>query len=114
MEMSGESLQDCLLPLSRKRPYPALGPEVSNEDSEDLLCRPYAQKVPKLSNRSEDEPTLESTHRSLDRRNVAHCEAEAILDFGDNARSSKRDQTQAISETSEYETLLQSIDSTLI
>lgn len=98
---------------------------MSDDGSEDLLCRPYAQKVQKLSNGSEDGPTLELTHRSMDCRNAAHCEDKVILDFGDKARSPNyhsssspspwpRDQTEAVSETSEYETLLQSSDWTLI
>ena len=125
MKMGEESLQDCLWSQSRKRPSPALGPEISDDNSEGLLCRPYPPKVPKLSNGLEDEPTLESNHHSLIGRIMAYCKGKVVLDLGDNAKSSNyhsssspgpwpRDRTQAVPETSEHETLLQSNDSTLI
>lgn len=119
MEMSEESLRDCLWPQSRKRPSPALGPEVSDDNAEGLLCRPYPQKTPKLSNDLEDEPTPESNHGSLfDRDTAYHCGGKVAINLGDNARTSNyrssssprpwpTDRTQAVSETSEYETLLQ-------
>ncbi len=57
--MSQESLQDRLWPQHRKRPSPALAPEISDLDSEG---RPQGRKVPKLSDGAEDEPTLELSH----------------------------------------------------
>lgn len=125
MKKGEESLRDCLWSQSRTRRSPAFGPEISDDNSEGLLCRPYPQKVQKFSNGSEDEPTPESNHRSLIGRNMAYCEGNVVLNLGDNARSSNyqsssspsrwpRDRTQAVSETSVYETLLQSSDPTLI
>ena len=60
--MSGDSLQDSHWPQSRKRPSPALASEISDYESEDPLCRLRAQKAPKLSEESEDEPMLDTTH----------------------------------------------------
>ena len=59
--MSREFSQDYLCSPSRKRPSPALAPEISDDESEDSLRRPRAQKTRKLSNGSEDEPMLEPT-----------------------------------------------------
>lgn len=59
--MSRELSQDYLCSQSRKRPSPALAPEISDDESEDLSRRPRAQKTRKLSNGSEDEPMLEPT-----------------------------------------------------
>ena len=59
--MSREFPQDYLCTQSRKRPSPALAPEISDDESEDLLRRPRAQKTRKLSDGSEDEPMLEPT-----------------------------------------------------
>ena len=128
--MGQESLEDCLWPQTRKRPSPALAPEISNDDSEDLECRPRANKFPKLSNGAEDELTLELTHSCIHRENISYYSPlgglspglvplagkdEVILSLGDNARpsnshsissSSPRAETQPTSVTSEYENLL--------
>lgn len=61
MQMSREFSQGYLSSQSRKRPSPALAPEISDDESVDLLRRPRAQKTRKLSNGSEDEPMLDPT-----------------------------------------------------
>lgn len=125
--MSQESLQDCLWPQTRKRPSPALAPVISDDDSEDLECRPQAHKFPKLSNGAEDEPTLELAQSCSHGENISCYGAlgghsprlvplaskdEFTLSLGDNSRSSNshsdsssspRTQTQPISE---YENLV--------
>ena len=114
-EMSGESLQYGQWSQSRKRPSPALAPEISDNESEDLLCQPRGPKTPKLSKGSEDEPTLDPTHRSLGCRNIQDLGGNAeSSSYYSNSSLSPRNQTQPISEASEYDTLLQLNDSKLI
>lgn len=123
-KMSGEPLQACSLAQSRKRPSPAppvLAPEFSDDIPGSLFHHPRSSKIPRLSNGSENELTLVSTHPS---RHVAHSvsssdtgndsgyggnKAEFATTPNDNARSSHYhansipnpwDQTQPTSETS--------------
>ena len=128
--MSQKSLQDCFWPQTRKRPFPALAPEISDNDSEDPECRSQGQKVPKLSNGAKDELTLEITHIDSHRETIScygplgglsptlvplASKDEPILSLRDNVRSSNSHsnpssspltQTQPTSVNSEYESLL--------
>ena len=123
-------MEDCLSPQTRKRPTPALTPEISDDALEYLECRPQAHKIPKLSNGAEDELTLDLT-RSYIRGEDVSCHSpssgssaglvplastgELILSSGDNARpynfhstssSSPHAETQPTSATSKYASLL--------
>ena len=128
--MGQEFLEDCLWPQTRKRPSPALAPEISDDALEYLECRPQVHKTPKLSNGAEDELTLDLTHSYIRGGNVP-CYSpssglspgfvplastdELILSAGDNARlynsystssSTPYAETQSTSVTSEYANLL--------
>ena len=125
-------------PQSRKRPSPALAPEIGDDDLENLEYRPQPNKLTKLSSGAKDEATLEITHRYGHGETVSHhdhsiglssgfvqlaSKDEPILYLEDNAKppyhyfdsiSSPRDGTQQIPETSEYEILLPLLDHSLM
>ena len=93
--MSGEFLQDWSRPQSRKRPSPALAPETSDGDSEDIEYRPRAQKFTKLSNgsRSDNISYLVSGDKPISSSHLS------------SSSSSPHDETQPIFQTGEHETL---------
>ena len=69
--MGQEFLEDCLWPQTRKRPSPALAPEISDDALEYLECRPQTHKIPKRSHGAEDELTLDLTHSYIHGENVS-------------------------------------------
>lgn len=106
--MNREFVQDSLQLQSRKRPSPALAPNINDNDLlelEALVCRPQASKVPKLSNGLQSEPALKSNDRSFDYQYDT-----SWSNYHSDPSPSLRSQEETVSEASEYGTALWETD----